>query len=197
MKRPACVYPEQSRRGFTLIELLVVITIIVILSTIGVAVYSAAQATARDGARRAEVDQIAKAIETSRDLASGVYRYDLTMAAADFPRNPPADPIPKDPLNHSDTNDMPKYIIWTSSSSMGDRFLFFDYSAVDSNLIDWQNTVFPKPNSSVPGYWNSIPSIINCDNEETCLNRGLIKSWKICARMERDTEPYCVQSLSP
>lgn len=49
--------------GFTLIELLVVITIIAILSVIGLVVYSGISARARDTKRMAEIDSIQKAME--------------------------------------------------------------------------------------------------------------------------------------
>ncbi len=49
--------------GFTLVELLVVITIIAILSTIGITIFSGTQVAARDGKRRADVDAISNALE--------------------------------------------------------------------------------------------------------------------------------------
>lgn len=48
--------------GFTLIELLVVITIIAILSVMGMAVYGGLQKNARDAKRRTDLDAIAKAL---------------------------------------------------------------------------------------------------------------------------------------
>lgn len=50
-------------KGFTLVELLVVITIIGILSGMGVVVYSRAQAKARDGRRRADLTNLQQAVE--------------------------------------------------------------------------------------------------------------------------------------
>lgn len=56
--------PKKS--GFTLVELLVVISIIAILSAIGITVFSAAQQAARDGRRRADLLAIAQALEIYR-----------------------------------------------------------------------------------------------------------------------------------
>lgn len=60
-------------RGFTLVELLVVITIIAILAVVGISAFSAAQKTARDGRRRADVDSVAKAMESHFNPTTGSY----------------------------------------------------------------------------------------------------------------------------
>lgn len=59
-------------QGFTLVELMVVITIIAILSVVGVTVFSSAQKNARDGRRRAEIQAIANALETNK-TPNGTY----------------------------------------------------------------------------------------------------------------------------
>lgn len=52
-------------RGFSLIELLVVISIIAILSVIGITVFSGVQKNARDASRKADIDAISKALEVN------------------------------------------------------------------------------------------------------------------------------------
>lgn len=52
-----------NKRGFTLIELLVTISIIAILSTIGMVVYGQATMTARDARRKLDLQNIAQALE--------------------------------------------------------------------------------------------------------------------------------------
>lgn len=76
------VYTEHRRSGFTLIELMVVVSIIAFLAVIGVAAFSNAQAQARDGRRRADVDAIAAALESNRDGINGKY---LPNASAALP----------------------------------------------------------------------------------------------------------------
>lgn len=66
-------------RGFTLIELMVVISIIAFLAVIGIAAFSNAQRTARDGRRRADIEAIATAMESKFDPINGVY----TIASID------------------------------------------------------------------------------------------------------------------
>ncbi len=56
----------KTERGFTLIELMVVISIIAILSMIGLTMYSSAQKASRDGKRRADIQAIQTALEEYR-----------------------------------------------------------------------------------------------------------------------------------
>ncbi len=59
-------------KGFTLVELLIVISIIAILSVIGITVFSGIQKGARDARRKADIDSIAKAYEVKYS-AIGTY----------------------------------------------------------------------------------------------------------------------------
>ncbi len=59
--KKACT--ERSRSGFTLIELLVVISIIAVLSTIGLITYQGIQAKSRDSIRKSDLRAIATALE--------------------------------------------------------------------------------------------------------------------------------------
>lgn len=53
----------KNPQGFTLVELLVVISIIAILSIIGMTVFTAVQKNARDARRKSDINDIAKAFE--------------------------------------------------------------------------------------------------------------------------------------
>ncbi len=91
--------PKKS--GFTLIELLIVITIIAVLSLIGLTVYGAVQKGARDARRRADISAIADAMETHYGKTT-VDQYD-TLATTMFSSGS----IPLDPIN---TNNTPESI---------------------------------------------------------------------------------------
>lgn len=60
MKLP---FLSKKQVGFTLIELLVSISIVAIISAVGVTLFSQAQKTARDGRRQADLGEIQKALE--------------------------------------------------------------------------------------------------------------------------------------
>lgn len=64
--------PKPARKGFTLVELLVVISIIAILSVIGITVFSSAQKSARDAKRRADLQALRLALEQYK-TANGIY----------------------------------------------------------------------------------------------------------------------------
>ena len=109
--------PAQKVLGFTLVELLVVISIIAILSVIGITVFSGVQKNARDAKRRGDIDAISKAIELHFNTTSDqyctidpptpdIYIY-CTPADAWFAGGAlPVDPNIKGPLSGSiDTGD--------------------------------------------------------------------------------------------
>lgn len=56
-------YPARNTSGFTLVEILVVITILAILMTIGITVYSGVQKNARDLRRKSDLRTIKIALE--------------------------------------------------------------------------------------------------------------------------------------
>jgi prepilin-type N-terminal cleavage/methylation domain-containing protein len=76
--------------GFSLIELLVVITIIAILSVIGITVYSQLQSGSRDARRRVDVEALSKTLEANYTITTGVYNR---LAATQFAGGG----IPEDP----------------------------------------------------------------------------------------------------
>lgn len=98
---------KRSARGFTLIELLVVISIIAVLSVIGIALYTNAQKNARDTARRGDIDAISKALEVSKGTGGYVVLSSVQFAKKVVPLvdlqsqpyciNSPANTQPADP----------------------------------------------------------------------------------------------------
>lgn len=85
---------EAGKKGFTLVELLVVVTIIAVLSVIGMVVYSGVSARARDTRRMAEIDAIQTAME--KKYRPGVALPYQLLNNADFVNNI----VPTDPLTN-------------------------------------------------------------------------------------------------
>lgn len=64
---------QSQNNGFTLVELLVVISILGVLSVVGVTVYSGLQKRIQDTKVRADVDAFVKAYELKFNVATGEY----------------------------------------------------------------------------------------------------------------------------
>lgn len=98
-----------NKKGFTLVELLVVMTIIAILSVIGLAMYEGAQSQARDAKRRQEIDAIAAALEQRYN--SSTFSYPTALDDKWFQGG--GIPIPPDPDEiYTGLDDIgPSYII--------------------------------------------------------------------------------------
>ena len=91
-----------NQKGFTFIEILVVTTIIGILATIGLTSYQVANKKARDGKRKADLEQIRSALEMCKaDTGAYPLTLDLTSCGLDSSltcgTNTYLSPIPCDP----------------------------------------------------------------------------------------------------
>ncbi len=64
---------QQKKVGFTLIELMVVVAVIAILATLSVTSFSAAIKRTRNAGRQADIQAVAKAMETCYDVSSATY----------------------------------------------------------------------------------------------------------------------------
>lgn len=79
---------EIDSEGFTLVELLVVISIIAILSVVGITVFNSAQKSTRDARRKADIDAIAKALEVSKIPAGYQQLLDTQFSSGHIPYDP-------------------------------------------------------------------------------------------------------------
>lgn len=161
-------------RGFTLVELLVVVAIIAILSTIGLTIFTSAQANARDARRKADIEAIANALETTRSPGTLFYTNLPTTAFS-------GGAVPVDTTTA-------KYSIRTST-----------VTTVPDNPTTWAATsANPTAPAAATGEsaWTSIPSTgfsataVPFGNGTAASN---IISWKVCARLETGTF-YCKPS---
>ena len=79
------------QRGFTLVELLVVITIIALITTIGLVIYQSSVRKGRDGRRQTDLEQIRSALELYRSDI-GNYPADLSPLSPNYLQVLPSDP---------------------------------------------------------------------------------------------------------
>lgn len=191
-------------KGFTLVELLVVITIMVILATIGVTVFSSAQGNARDGKRVAEVNAIAKSIETSKDMTVTVpyYKYNATQFSNDFPRGVPTDP--NSALSYcvsiNIASTVPPANATTNASSGcptgGPGALA---SATVSGYLPMATATDVRGNAIITSTDPADPSTAGANIDLVDPVSGTytgVKSFTVCASRERNSTPYCVSSLT-
>lgn len=80
---------SKNKAGFTLVELLVVITIIAILSVVGMTVFGSVQQRARDARRRGDIDAIAKALEVKKTATGYVVLNADQFASGTIPLTDP------------------------------------------------------------------------------------------------------------
>lgn len=108
-----------NRRGFTLIEILVTVTVIALLTMVGVVSYSATNKRSRDSKRKSDIEQMRQALEMYRAdngsyPAPAVGWNELTQLSTylvdkGYLTAIPADPIPTVPLQkyyYQPTNQM-------------------------------------------------------------------------------------------
>ena len=96
--------PRRKNEGFTFIEMLVVVTVIGILAAVGVVSYQAANKNARDGKRRADLEQVRAALEMYKaDSTTNVYPGSLSAVAP--PTSTYINPLPSPPANSKKTDD--------------------------------------------------------------------------------------------
>ncbi|KKQ83318.1 MAG: hypothetical protein UT04_C0033G0001 [Candidatus Daviesbacteria bacterium GW2011_GWF2_38_7] len=169
-------------KGFTLIELMVVVTIIAILSVIGISVYTNAQKNARDGIRRAELSSLGKAIESAKDPTTSSYMYNTTNFTSDYPQN-----LPRDPLKDSGKQ---YYCVSTSTGAT---------PAMPLVPTAW---ALNCPTDTGANY-TAWTTLVDKDGAYNAAANGLIagaRYWRICTKLEgpvfptTGSNPYCVSS---
>lgn len=161
--------------GFTLVELLVVISIIAILAAVSIGVFSSAQASGRDSKRRAEINSIGVALESSRDFGTGYYVYSVT-GQTDFPAG-----FPDDPTGTAAR----RYCIATSTTS------------TTPPTKATSNAVIPETAAAVPAN-AGCPTTGDGTYARIIAGYSLpanTKSWVVCATLERGTA-FCEQSVA-
>jgi len=155
-------------QGFTLIELLIVISLIAILSTISIAIYSGVQSNARDAARRSDIQSISKALEIGKDTSSNTYKP-LTndqFSSGGVPVGP-TNTTARYCIIYGSNNIVPQTPTWTTDICPVASSL--DNGSTTVTQITMNQRVFPPPNATT--------------------------NYLICALLENGTSNiYCISS---
>lgn len=164
---------DLNDKGFTLIELLVVISIIAILSVMGITIYGVAQQNARDGRRNNDLNAIVKAIEANKKSGSAYYNKAddtaLVITGSQFVGGAvPADSTTAKyciiPIVSGSANTLPldNAITWAANAVNGCPTSQGGFSA-----------------SGADNTWSVVANNYTFPNNTT--------SWKVCARLENNT----------
>lgn len=166
-----------NHKGFSLVELMVVISIIAILAVIGFSIFTGAQAQARDGRRRAELDALAKSLETGFDANTRVYTYTQATFNADFSITTTRPIDPQAPTR--------QYCIATDTASSTPP-------GVAANNVASTTTGCA---TGAPAGVTYVVIAPNATSPTGIPLPGSTDSWTLCAGMERATAPFCISSL--
>lgn len=136
--------------GFTMVELLVVISIIGILSTIGISTYSSAQANGRDTRRRGEIDAINQALELNKQDVGYQALTNAQFGSGSIPTNGPTG----DPYCINTSGASAPSSTWTSCNTIGAGWVQVSSGAPSGNPTQYivcasleRSPVFCRSNS--------------------------------------------------
>lgn len=158
-------------KGFTLIELMVAISIVAILATVGLVVFSNTQKQARDSRRTQDIASIANALQVKRPAGSIFYPG---LVGADFANgNVPVDPK-------------------TGGTSAQFYCLYYLTTVPPAappapQPANWGTTACPAVGSATTVTVNST-TILNLPSPAT------VTSWIVCAALEGSANVVCDQS---
>lgn len=153
-----------NQQGFTLIELMVAITIVAILSMMGLVAFTSVQKNARDSRRRGDIDAIATALEANKNPNQAKYAMLLVNQFA-------AKAVPSDPLTPTR-----KYCAQINATG----------TVAPDAPTSWLGvTVCPTTTD-----WGGSGAIFEVKAETDITGFGGAVSWTVCAALE-DTKIYC------
>lgn len=166
----------KRKTGFTLIELIISVSIIAIISAIGLVSYSQTQLIARDAKRKADLRSIAVALElynqtNKRYPCSGDTQFFFSTSATPFwitdsiSQGNCNNTLPLTPLNSSYINFMPKDPINTGDPNSATNY-GYSYSA-PSDASSWSSSC-PSGDSQ---YYVLKAKLENVNDPDSCKNK--------------------------
>lgn len=160
-----------SSSGFTLIELMVAITIVAILATVGLVIFSNTQKQARDSRRTQDVAAIANALQGKKAAGS---IYFISLAGSDFANGN----IPTDPKTGGGTTDRLYCLYYLTTVPPA--------GPPSPQPANWGTT-------ACPGVGGATTVTVN-NTATLTLPANSVTSWIVCAALESSTNVVCQQS---
>lgn len=188
----------RSKRAFTLIELLISISIIAIISAIGMISYSQSQLIARDAKRKADLRSIAVALElynqaNKRYPCSGDGQVFLSTTAGFWIADRTTDGCNNAsalPLNSSYINMMPKDPKNTGNPALG----FYGYSY---NALPDASSINPSCPSGDSQYYVLRTRLENSNDPDSCGKKEIFScdtSTSLCPTNPSDKSLFIISS---
>lgn len=178
--------PKSVQEGFTLIELLVVISIIAILSAVGLVTFQNIRTKALEAQRIANIDAIKKALETKFDpTANGGQGGYKAILDTDFANGKIPVPNPSAPFSSSNT------YLKTTVNSDGTYANFYACANKSDGSACYGQSDSCYCKSSNQGVPVTVPQnrATACDPSGNLLN-GLVGYWKFDEGTDATTADY-------
>ena len=149
-----------TSEGFTLVELLVAITIVAVLATVGIVIFSGVQSKARDSRRSQDLEAIVNALEGKRQAGSIFY---ISLVNGDFASGS----VPTDPRSSTQ-----QYCLWGTTAVPP----VAPIAKPTASAVTWTSCAGPTAD-----YTAVVGTGVPADTTK-------VTSWAVCAKQESVTD---------
>lgn len=193
---------KNFKKGFTLVEMLIVVVIIGILSAALLPRLQGAQSSARDAARRSDLNQLGSAI-----LSYYNNRWAYPWSWTDYTKALPASAIQEELMSVVELSSLPtdpnknnqiaftEDWLWSWSDTIGSWQ--YGYLVVTKNTIPqgWYVLIARTETEWWSNYLSTIASSWDLKDFKTCTSFGEVKKWGCSSQDSASTDPSTLNWL--